>query len=131
MQQNSRFQLFQFFFKENGHVVTSLESKIELGLLQVQLSINHDFFPETPKVYSIYLRYFFESVIYIKYPCIHTKVFYKILIDSDTHRSYFYSLHVPNLHSVLETIFPRTEVKNLTDVLHIWVGENLETELVK
>jgi hypothetical protein len=67
-QRYSRFQLFQFIFKENGHVVISWESKIGLGSLRVHLSINHDFFsPETPKVYSIYLSYFFESFTYIKF----------------------------------------------------------------
>jgi hypothetical protein len=64
-------------------------------------------------VYSIYLSYFFESVIYIKFSCIRTKVFYMILIESDSHRTYLYSLHVPNLLSVSETIFPSLEVKKL------------------
>jgi len=54
-----------------------------------------------------------------------------ILIESDSHRSYLYSLHVPNLLSVSETIFPSPEVKNWKDALHIWVGQNLETGLVK
>ena len=131
MQQNSRFQLFQFIFKENNHVVISWESKIGLGSLQVQLSINRDFFPETPNVYSIYFSYFFESVIYIKFLCVRTKVFFTILVASDSHKSYLYSLHVPNLLSVSETIFPSPEVKNWKDALQTWVGQNLETGLVK
>jgi len=88
------------------------------------------FFPETPKVYSVYLSYFFESVIYIKFSCIRTKVFYLTLIDSDSYKSNLYSLLVPNL-SVSETIFHSTEVKNWKDALHICVGQNLETGLVK
>jgi hypothetical protein len=102
-----------------------------MGLLRVQLSINHNFFPETSNVYAIYLSYFFESFIYIKFSCIRTKVFYVILIASDSHRSALYSLHVTDLLSVLETLFPSPDVKNCKDTLHVWIGRNLETAPAK
>jgi len=54
-----------------------------------------------------------------------------ILTDSDSHRPYLYLLCVPNLLSVSGAIFPSPEVKKWKDALHIWVGQNLEIELVK
>jgi len=131
-QRYSRFQLFQFIFKENGHVVISWESKIGLGSLRVHLSINHDFFfPKLRKFILFILATSLNPSLTLSFSCIRTKVFYKILTDSDSHRPYLYLLCVPNLVSLSETIFPSPEVKKWKDALHICVGQNLETGLVK
>jgi len=95
MQKKSRFELFQFIFKENGHLASSWESKIGLGSLQVQPPINHDFFPKLRKIILFILATSLNLI----------KVFYTILIDSDPHLLHLYSLHVTNLLSLFQRLY--------------------------